>query len=330
MVADPLSDVLKTVRLTGAAYWEIASGGEWAVQSPAPALILPKILPGADHLIAYHVVTAGSCFATIAGGEPILLKAGEAIVFTRADSHVMSSAPGVRAIPATRDVIEIAAASERPFRINCGGDTATPTRLVCGYLACDARPFNPLVDNLPPVITSGDAAGTDGGGLAHFVRYAVAEVSEKRVGGETVLTKLSEVMFVDVLRRYIAALPPRQSGWLAGLRDPFIGRALSLLHGDPARNWTIEDLAKQIGQSRSVLAERFTEIVGVPPMHYLAQWRMQLASELLLGSNAGIARIAAEIGYESEAAFSRAFKKLVGVPPSRWRHGARTPDLAGE
>ena len=130
-------------------------------------------------------------------------------------------------------------------------------------------------------------------------------------------------MFIEVVRRHLEALPPEQAGWLAGLRDPFVGKALSLMHGGPAHNWTIEELAKQVGLSRSVLAERFTDLVGIPPMHYLAKWRMQIASELLSGGNANVATVAAEIGYESEAAFSRAFKKMMGVPPSAWRRRAR-------
>ena len=147
----------------------------------------------------------------------------------------------------------------------------------------------------------------------------MAEAADKRSGGESVLTKLSELMFIDVVRRYIEALPSKQSGWLAGLRDPSVGRVLSLMHAKPAHNWTIEELGKEAGLSRSVLAERFSALVGIPPMNYLAKWRMQIASELLSSGNANFANIAARIGYESEAAFSRAFKKMIGLSPSAWR-----------
>jgi AraC-like DNA-binding protein len=318
MAADPLSDLLKTVRLTGAAYFEIVAQEPWAVASPPRELILPKILPGADHLIAYHVVTAGRCFATAAGGQPIPLEAGEVIVFTNAQSHVMSSRPNMHADPPMPDVLEVAAAAQKPFCINLSEGTIS-ANLVCGYLACDSGPFNPLLENLPPVIKSGDHRSDGPGWIGQFIRLAVTEAAEKHAGSETVLMKLSELMFIDVVRRYLEALPPGQAGWLAGLRDPFVGKALSLMHARPAANWTIEELAKQAGLSRSVLAERFTELVGIPPMHYLAKWRMQIASELLIGGKANLASIAAEIGYESEAAFSRAFKKMVGVPPSTWR-----------
>ncbi|HVY21423.1 MAG TPA: AraC family transcriptional regulator [Bauldia sp.] len=318
MGADALSDLLKTVRLSGAAFFEIAADGPWAVGAPAPAMILPKILPDADHLIAYHVVTAGECFGKLAGGEPIAVNAGEVIVFVNADAHVMSSAPTAHADPFTADALEIAAAGRMPYCINYGGSVPATTRLVCGYLACDKGPFNPLLDNLPPVIKAGDPRSRTGW-LGQFVQFALAEAAEKRAGSESVLTRLSELMFIDVLRRYIETLPPERAGWLAGIRDPVVGKALSLLHEKPARDWTIEELARGSGASRSVLAERFTQLVGIPPIAYLAKWRMQLAAEMLARGAGNIAGIAAEIGYDSEASFSRAFKKLVGVPPSQWR-----------
>jgi AraC-like DNA-binding protein len=316
--ADALSDVLKAVRLTGAAFFEIVADGPWAVGSPSPDMILPKILPDADHLIAYHVVTAGECYGKLAGGEPVHLKAGEVIVFANADAHVMSSAPGAQAAPVTTDALEIAAVGRMPYCINYADSGPVTTRLVCGYLACDKGPFNPLLDNLPPVLKAGDPESRTGW-IGQFVQFALAEAAEKSAGSETVLTKLSELMFIDVMRRYIAALPPERAGWLAGLRDPHVGKALSLLHEKPARNWTIEDVAREAGVSRSVLAERFTALVGVPPIAYLARWRMQLAAEMLARGTTNMAGIAAEIGYESEASFSRAFKKMTGVPPSQWR-----------
>ncbi len=327
MAADALSDVLRTVRLTGATFFDVAANDPWAIGSLPRETILPRILLGANHLIAYHVVTLGRCFATIAGGKPIALEAGEVIVFTNGDPHVMSSSPGMRAEPAGPDALD-AAADQLPFLINCGDDRPASTKLVCGYLACDARPFNPLLENLPLVIKAGDPQNSDAGWLGQFIRLAVTESAEKRAGGESVLAKLSELMFIEVVRRHLEALPPEQAGWLAGLRDPFIGKGLSLMHAKPAYGWTIEELATQVGLSRSVLAERFTDFVGIPPMQYLAKWRMQIASELLSAGNANVAAIAAEIGYESEAAFSRAFKKMMGVPPSAWRRHSGLPARA--
>ena len=323
MVADALSDVLRTVRLTGAMFFDIAAKAPWVVEQPPREMILPKILPGAEHLIAYHVVTEGRCFANILGEEPIALKAGEVIVFTKGDPHVMSSSPGMRAQSDAPSALDAAAASRLPFFVNLGGDGPASAKLVCGFLACDARPFNPLLENLPTVIKAGDSGNGDSGWLGQFIHIAMMESADKRAGGESVLAKLSEVMFIEVVRRHLEALPPEQAGWLAGLRDPFVGKALSLMHGGPAHDWTIEELAMQVGVSRSVLAERFTDIVGIPPMQYLAKWRMQIASGMLSGGSANLATVAAETGYKSEAAFSRAFKKMVGVPPSAWRRRVR-------
>ena len=282
-------------------------------------MILPKILPGAEHLIAYHVITEGRCFANIVGEEPIAIEAGEVIVFTRSDPHILSSSPGMRAHRVAPDALDAAAAGQLPFFINYGGEGPVSAKFVCGYLACDAQPFNPLLDNLPPVIKVRGNQGDDANWLSQFIRVAMLESANKRAGGESVLAKLSELMFIEVIRRHLEALPPEQAGWLAGLRDPFVGKTLSLMHAKPAWNWTIEELAKDVGLSRSVLAERFADLVGMPPMYYLAKWRMQIASGLLSDGNTNIATVAAEIGYGSEAAFSRAFKKLVGVPPSAWR-----------
>jgi AraC-like DNA-binding protein len=322
MATDPLSDLLKTVRLTGAVFFDIAAQEPWAVASPPRELILPKILPGADHLIAYHVVTAGECIATPAGEPPIALKTGDVVVFTNGQPHVMSSGPGMHADPPMADVLEIAAAGRKPFCINYG-DGAVSAKLVCGYLACDARPFNPLIENLPPVLTTQDLRNDGASWTAQFIKFALAEAAEDHAGRDGVLTRLSELMFIDVVRRYLETLPPERNGWLAGLRDPFIGKALSLIHGKPSHDWTIEELAKQVGMSRTVLAERFAGQVGLPPMHYLAKWRMQMASELLAHSNDNVASIAAKIGYESEASFSRAFKRMIGVAPSAWRRRGR-------
>jgi AraC-like DNA-binding protein len=318
MAADVLSDLLKTVRLTGAAYFEIVARDPWAVASPTREQILPRILPDADHLIAYHVVTAGRCFATVAGGKPIALEAGQVLVITSADSHTMSSGPGLRADPPMPDILQVAAAANKPFCINVG-DGPISTNLVCGYLACDAQPFNPLLDSLPPVIKVGDRASDGAGWISQFISLAVAEATGKHAGSESVLTKLSELLFIEVVRRHLESLPPEHAGWLAGLRDPLIGKVMSLMHARPAHDWTIVELAREAGTSRSVLAERFANLIGIPPIHYLAKWRMPIASELLRSGKTSLARIAVEVGYESEASFSRAFKKMVGVSPSAWR-----------
>jgi AraC-like DNA-binding protein len=325
MAEDALSDVLKTVRLTGAAYFDVVAREPWSVHSPARDQILPRVLPGADHLIAYHVVTEGHCHASLLSGETIALEAGEVVVFSHADAHIMSSHAGMQADPPGVDFLEIADAGRLPFHVNLANDGGGTFKMVCGYLACDARPFNPLLDALPPMLKAGDSRTNQTNWIGQFIQFAVAEVSDKRAGSESVLTKLSELMFIDVVRRYIETLPEQKTGWLPGLRDPAVSKALALMHARPSFSWTIEGLARQCGTSRSVFAERFAELIGVPPMAYLAQWRMQVASEMLNRRNLNMAAIASEVGYESEAAFSRSFKRMMGVTPSAWREGMR-PD----
>ena len=230
----------------------------------------------------------------------------------------MSSSPGMRVDPLAAGSFDAAESGQMPLVVNYGSDAAAEAKFICGYLACDARPFNPLIESLPKVITLDWQS--DAGWLGEFARVARVESTAKRRGGESVLAKLSELMFIEVLRRYLEDLPPDRAGWLAGLRDPLVGKALSLIHGEPAQNWTIEELAREAGASRSVLAERFAALVGTPPMQYLTLWRMQMAAGLLK-SGANIASVAAATGYGSEAAFSRAFKKVVGASPSVWREG---------
>jgi AraC-like DNA-binding protein len=328
MAVDVLSDLLRTVRLTGAVFFDVVAKSPWVAEQPGSKFVLPKILPGADHLISFHVVTDGRCFANIVGEKSIQVEAGEVIVFTRGDPHVLSSSPGMRADPANLEVLDAAAAAQLPFVVNYGTDGPVSAKFVCGFLACDARPFNPLLENLPAVIKASNSNDSRESWLSQFIRVAVAESANKRAGGESILAKLSELMFIEVVRRHLESLPPNQAGWLAGLRDPYVGKSLSLLHAKPSHGWTIEELGKQVGLSRSVLAERFTDLVGTPPLQYLAKWRMQIALGMLGGSNANVATIAASVGYESEAAFSRAFKKMMGVPPSTWRQRATSHSAA--
>jgi AraC-like DNA-binding protein len=275
-------------------------------------------MPSAQHLISYHLVTSGGCWAIPDGGEPVRLETGDVIVFPGGVPHVMSSDPKIPP-GAAFDIGRVRPAEQWPYRIV--GETSGSDRLglVCGFLGCDARPFNPLLAALPATMVVSDRNGANDGWLGQFMRLAVAEATDKRAGGESVLGRLSELMFVEAVRRHIDTLPAEQTGWLAGLRDRFIGRALTLLHGQPAHPWTLEELAPEAGLSRSSLADRFLHLVGQPPMQYLAQWRMQVAAGLLANGGLSLAEIAEDVGYASEAAFSRAFKKIVGDPPAAWR-----------
>jgi AraC-like DNA-binding protein len=316
MTGDVLSDVLQAVRLTGAVYFDFELSSPWVAEAPPSRQIASIVMPGAERVIEYHTVVRGACWAQPIGDEPIHLKEGDLIVFPQGDPHVLSSAPHMRATP---DLSVYARSTRLPLVYEVGGGGPDRARIVCCFLGCDERPFNPLLAALPKVIhvaAAGDQATA--GWLATLLHMAARESGSARAGSENVLSRLSELMFVETVRRYIEALPAAQTGWLAGLRDPMVGQALTALHGQPREAWTVERLARLVGTSRSALAQRFTEMVGHPPMQYLTLWRMQLASRLL--SDGGqVAQVADAVGYESEAAFSRAFKKVVGQAPGTWR-----------
>jgi len=322
-----LSDVLGAVHLTGALYFDFELSSPWVLEAPPSMAIAHKVMPGAQRVIEYHMVARGSCWGHAVGDEPIPLREGDLIVFPQGDAHVMSSAPGMRAEP---DMSAFARTSTPlPYVYEFGGGGEDRSRIVCAFMGCDERPYNPLLTALPRMIHLPAAdPRTSAGWLATLLGIAAQESGRQQAGGENVLSRLSELMFVEAIRRYLDTLSADQKGWLAGLRDPMVGRALAALHAEPRGDWTVERLARVVGLSRSVLAERFTEMVGQPPMQYLALWRMQLASQLL-NEGGQVAEVAAAVGYESEAAFSRAFKKLVGQAPATWRKRAPARGAAG-
>ena len=316
-VTDTLSDVLRAVRLTGAIFFAIDASSPWITEAPPAKMVAPYIMPGVEHVIEYHVITAGTCWGGLLDEPAIQLEAGDIIVFPQGDPHVISSAAGMRAkLDLTPH--ERASRSPLPLAISIDGGGADRTQFICGFLGCDARPFNPLLATLPRVIHL-RGGGENGSVLRHLVELAVAESRAPKAGSDCMLSRLSELLFIEVVRRYVAALPAENAGWLAGLRDDQVGRALQKLHQRPAHPWTLEELAKDVGMSRSMLAERFSHFVGVPPIQYLAKWRIQLAAVLLRSDNSGLAEIAERVGYGSEAALSRAFKRWVGVAPALYR-----------
>lgn len=309
---DPLSDVLRVVRLSGAFFYHVRAMSPWSVQSVAAADLRPVVMPEAEHLMAYHIVTSGGCYAGLLDEPPIELGLGDVIVFPHGDPHFMSS--GIR-VPAHDNRFGVRPARYADTVVIGDGDSVDAT-LVCGFFGCDRLPFNPLLASLPHAL---HARGLSQGYLEAFSRLAIEESRPGCAGGESVLTRLAELMFIEVLRRYLENLPAGQSGWLAGLADPVVANALAHLHADPARAWTLEELAGEVASSRSRLADRFASLVGQPPMQYLAAWRMQVAAGLLAQGNAKVSAVASTVGYDSEAAFSRAFKKATGVAPGAWR-----------
>lgn len=316
---DVLSDVLRVVRLTGAIYFDIDAGAPWVGESPGTAEIAAAVMPGAEHVISFHAVMSGSCWAALGDDTlpPVHVNAGDVVVFPGGASNVMSSSPGARGEP-NMAMYYHPIDEHLPFSFTHGGDGDERTRFICGYLGCDASPFNPLLSALPPMLCA--RRPVDGSGwVINLFRLAIAEGSSGRAGGETVLAKLSELMFVEIIRRHLETLPDDSRGWLSGLRDVHVGDALRLMHSRPGEAWTLDRLARQVGLSRTAFASRFTHYVRISPMQYLARWRLQLAGRLLERPDVSIAQAGAEVGYESEAAFNRAFKKFVGIPPGTWR-----------
>jgi AraC-like DNA-binding protein len=318
---DVLSDVLRSVRLTGAMLFLVEARTPWITQAPATRSFAAAVLPRAQHLISYHVVTEGDCWGGLAGEAPQPLEAGDILVVPHGDAYFLASPPDAAQTYGDDEAVSFfrrMAAGELPTVVNEGGVGTQCTRFICGFLGCDARPFNPVLAALPRVVHLRGAA-RPGRPLSHLIDFALAELAAQRPGGRDVLLRLSELMFVEVVRCHLAGMISDGPGWLAGLRDPLVARALVCLHHEPARPWTLDLLASAANTSRSTLTERFTQRVGHPPMQYLTAWRMQLAAKLLADVSTKVRVVAEAVGYDSEAAFSRAFKKHTGRSPSQWR-----------
>jgi AraC-like DNA-binding protein len=321
---DALSETLRVVRLVGAIFIHGRFSAPWCYQSPCADFAAPLLEPSAERVVIFHLITEGQCFVEMDSGAPVQLSAGDAVVFPQGHAHRMCSAPGLE--PAKGARLETVL-SRRPRRLVYGGGGRT-TRLVCGYLACDARLARMLLSGLPPLLKVSVRGSNAGMWLEASVQYALAEARSPRPGGAGVLAKLAEVLFIEVLRLYMNEHSADRPGWLAAVRDRIVGAALTQLHSRPAHAWTLEALARAAGASRSVLAERFQHLVGSAPMEYLTQWRMLLAANLLSSSNAPLARIAEDIGYQTDTAFIRAFRREYGMPPAAWRRRQSSRPLA--
>jgi AraC-like DNA-binding protein len=326
---DVLSEVLKVVRLEGAIYYNAEFTAPWSFRAPPSCVLAPHFAPGAGHVIIYHLLTEGRGFAGLDHGKWIPLAAGDIVIFPHGDPHIVGN--GARVEPVDMEP-ELHRILTQGLKLSRGGGGGEVTKFVCGYMSCEPQLSRVFLAGLPAILKVNVRDGAAGQWLENTIRFSVGEADASRAGGEAVLAKLSEVLFVETLRRYIAELPPEQTGWLAGARDLEVGKALALLHRHPAQPWTIADLAREVGLSRSVLAERFRHYLGEPPMSYLTRWRLQLGAQILKSSNRSVAEVAAEVGYESEAAFNRAFKREYLAPPARFRSesraGGRAPSNA--
>lgn len=317
---DALSDALRVLRMTGAVFLDAEFTAPWCIvsQSGYPNA---TIFSGGSNIVFFHVLTEGRCKGRLlAGGETLEFAAGDLIMLPRDDAHLLGS--DLHLAPTLADTLVQPAASGELMRIEHGGG-GEKTRLVCGFLRYDQRLCGPMLEALPRILRVPLGNGPATAWLASLLKAGTRETAAPRPGGEMVLGKLSELLFVEALRRYIELLPEQQVGWLAGLRDRFVGRALALLHERPERDWTVEELAASVGLSRSALAQRFTDFIGQPPMQYLTRWRLTIAAQRLRDEKASLARIAADSGYDSEAAFNRAFKRALGTTPAAWRRGNR-------
>ena len=314
---DAFSEILSGVKMHGAVFFTAEFSAPWGLSMPAANVMAAKLAPGAEHLVTYHLVVEGGAVIELADGQCTELRPGDVVIFPHGDPHHMSSGKGaIQPFPNYGINAKIKSRDLSPLHAGGGGETS---RFVCGYMTCDPYLSRPILNGLPPVFKVNIRTDRSGHWLENSILHLVEEAASGRVGSEAMLAKLSEALFVDTLRRYVAGLPDQQMGWLAGARDPIVGKSLGLLHGRIAHPWTIADLADEVGISRSALVERFTRYLSEPPMTYLTRWRLQLAARALEKTSRGVAEIAVDVGYESEAAFNRAFKRELGQPPGRYR-----------
>jgi len=312
---DALSDVLRVIRLSGGVFLEAEFTAPWCISGKVTSDDCRPFLQAPRHMIASHYVAEGRMQLRPAGGDAVEVRAGEIVLLPHNSVHSFGSELLSAPVPAG----ELVQAPEKGglARIVYGGGGAV-TQILCGFLGSDT-PFSPLLSALPTVLKLDVRATASGAWIESSFRFAASQIAAGHLGSTVVIAKISELLFVEAVRQFVAALPAERHGWLAGLRDPQIGRALTILHARATEAWTAEALARDVGMSRSSFAERFTSIVGQPPMQYLAQWRMHLAAQTLREGHRSVAQIGASLGYESEAAFSRAFKRHFGEAPSSWR-----------
>jgi len=334
---DVLSDVLRVVRLSGAVFFTADFSSPWAIESPIPEMLASAVMPEAECVVLFHILVDGQCEVLCQGHPATTMESGDVVVFPRGDQHTMRSQGAGKGTPLS--TIFSPGTHDDPPQLSYGGGGRT-SRFVCGYLNCDQR-FAPLIEALPTMlyvrgrddysaIEAVDRGGShptvvppgSGTWLGTTLKFTINEARVARPGNAAMLGRLTELMFVEILREYMHRLPASQRGWLAGLNDPQVGKAMRLMHTNPMRDWTVDDLAHEVAASRSVLAQRFTELVGETPMRYLANWRMQLAKQMMREGTGNIQEVARRVGYESEAAFNRAFKRATGSPPATWRKGA--------
>lgn len=320
---DPLSDVLRAVRLTGGVFLDARFTAPWSVNSQMTAAYCEPYLAMPAQIIAYHVVIAGRLLISVGGEPAIEVSAGEIVLVPRNEIHVLSSATGLKTVNG-QDLV-LPSSDGGLVRIVHGGGGAA-THIVCGFLASEDA-YNPLIETLPRMMKLDIRDGTSRDWIEASVRFAAGELAEGRLASSSVMSRLSELLFVEAVRHYSSTLASEEIGWLKGLKDPHVGRALALMHQNIGAPWTPDSLAREVALSRSAFVDRFRNLVGMPPIRYLTVWRLRTAKLTLRETARSIGQLAHQVGYESEEAFSRAFKREFGVSPARWRdQNAQMPE----
>ena len=313
---DALSEALASVRMTGAIFYHAECTAPWGFRVPHLKDVAHVLAPGTERLVSYHLVIQGKAVVCFPGEPDIPVTAGDILIIPHGDAHTVSNGSPSAFIDSGPSLGRYLAGDLTTMRLGGGGEL---TQFVCGYFGCERHAERLFLAGLPLMIRinlRGDPAGE---WLEGSVRHLVSQAGSSQPGQSILLSKMAEALFIETIRRYMEALPPEQTGWLAGARDPVVGGALALLHRKPYHHWTLEELATESAVSRSVLAERFSRFLGESPLAYLSRWRLQLAARMLQTSREPVIQVASEVGYDSEAAFNRAFKREFGVPPGQFR-----------
>jgi AraC-like DNA-binding protein len=313
---DALSEALNSVRMTGAIFLNAEFTAPWGFEAPMAEQAAQVLAPGTERLVSYHLVTEGSAWVRLAGEPPLSVEAGEIVIIPHGEAHDFYNGEPQIIFSGAQSLSQYVAGALRTLRWGGGGKT---TKFVCGFMGCERHAEKLFLAGLPKTIKVNIRDDATGAWLENSIKYLVSESQANEAGRDMLLSKMAEALFIETLRSYIKSLPLNAIGWLAGARDPIAGGTLALLHQRPAENWTLDRLAEAIGSSRSVLAERFVFYLGEPPLAYLARWRMQLASRLLETTKRTVLQVGLSVGYESESAFVRAFKREMGIPPARYR-----------